>query len=89
MTQAALEEVIPCPCQPAPGDLPVVLMTARVKDDAVNPPLLTMTVDYETGAWRSQALAEHILEWVLDYSLRRSEWDHLTRGRALESPSRQ
>ena len=84
MTQAALEDAIPCPCQPDPRDLPVVLMTARIKDDAVDPPLLTMTVDYETGAWRSEALAEHILQWVLDYSLRRSERDHLTPGRALE-----
>ncbi len=84
MTQLAIEDAHPCPCRPKEDDLPVVLLTARVKDDSVDPALLTMTVDYETGSWRAEALAEHVLDWVLDYSLRRSERGHLTAGRVPE-----
>jgi Cap4 SAVED domain len=84
MTEATVVAAVPCPCRPDPQDLPVVLLNARVKDETVDPPLMAVTVDYEIGAWRAQALASHILEWVLDYSLRRSEHAHLNRGRAIE-----
>lgn len=84
MAGAAIPAATLCPCRPDPNDLPVVLLTARVADDSTDPPLLAATVDYEVGAWRAQALANHILEWVLDYSLRRSERQHLSPGRAME-----
>jgi hypothetical protein len=45
-------------------------------------------VDYELGAWRAEALARHILEWVLDYALRRAEREHLSPGRVLEITKR-
>lgn len=88
MGGAAIPTAIPCPCRPDPRDLPVVLLTARVADDSVDPPFLAATVDYEIGVWRAQALASHILEWVLDYSLRRSERQHLNPGRAMEITKR-
>jgi hypothetical protein len=88
MTQDAVSVVVPCPCRPDPGDLPFVLLTAGIDDDSLNPPLLAATVNYETGTWRAQALAFHILEWVLDYSLRRSEREHLSPGRILEITKR-
>jgi hypothetical protein len=88
VAQAAVAGVIPCPCRPDPKDLPFVLLTARVEDDSLNPPLLVATVDYETGTWRAQTLASHILDWVLDYSLRRSEREHLPPGRVLEITKR-
>jgi hypothetical protein len=59
-------------------------LNPRVDDGSIDPPLLVTTVDYEIGLWRAEALASHILDWVLDYSLRRSERDHLSAGRALE-----
>lgn len=73
-----------CPCRPDPGDLPEVLLRPRVDDASIDPPLLVATADYEIGVWRSKALANHIVEWVLDYSLRHSEREHLSPGRALE-----
>jgi hypothetical protein len=42
-------------------------------------------VDYEGGQWRSEALARHILDWVLDFALLRRERDALTSGRAAEA----
>lgn len=45
-------------------------------------------MDFERGAWRAEALARHILEWVLDYSLRRHERGHLSPGRVIEITKR-
>lgn len=78
----------PCSCRPDPADLPVALLTASVLDDTLDPPLLGVTVDYERGLWRADALARHIIEWVLDYALRHSERAHLTPGRAVEITKR-
>jgi Cap4 SAVED domain len=88
MDSSAFPVPTPCSCRPNPEDLPVVLLTARVDDDSIDPPLLAATVDYEIGVWRAGALANHIFEWVLDYALRRSEREHLSAGRALEITKR-
>jgi hypothetical protein len=85
---SALPAPDPCSCRPNPRDLPEVLLNPRVDDDAIDPPLLVATVDYEIGVWRAKALADHIFEWVLDYSLRRSEREYLSPGRALEITKR-
>lgn len=45
-------------------------------------------MDFERGAWRAEALARHIVEWVLDYSLRRHERGHLSPGRVIEITKR-
>jgi hypothetical protein len=74
----------PCACTPSPGDLPVALLTATVEDTATRPPLLAVTVDYEAQTWRADALASHLLDWVLDYALRPQERRAFTSGRALE-----
>ena len=73
-----------CTCQPDPDDLPVALLTARVDDPSIEPTLATLTVDYELQHWRADALARHILDWVLDFSLRREERAHLPPGRVVE-----
>src|SRR4051794_39110709 len=84
MATAASPLPLPCPCRPTETELPVALLTARFDGDSTSSALLTATVDYEVGAWRAEALASHILDWVLDYALRRSERTHLPAGRAME-----
>lgn len=74
-------DVNPCTCGPAPEDLPVALLSATVDDAALDPALLTVTVDYEAQVWRASALARHVVEWVLDFALRRSERENLSAGR--------
>jgi len=51
-----------CPCRPDPAELPVTLLSASVEDVSIEPTLMALTVDYETGRWRAEALARHILE---------------------------
>jgi hypothetical protein len=77
-----------CQCRPDPADLPVQLLSATVNDPTISPSLLALTVDYEARAWRSEALARHLLEWVLDFALRREERAHLKAGRAIEAARR-
>jgi hypothetical protein len=77
-----------CECQPDPADLPVVLLTATVEKPLLKPPTIALTVDYEGGKWRADALARHVLEWVLDFALLRSERDAFSPGRALEVTKR-
>lgn len=35
--------------------------------------------------WRAEALAKHLIDWVLDFALRRDEREHLSPGRAVEA----
>lgn len=72
-----------CPCRPKADELPVALLNASVHYPQFEPSLLTVTVDYELGLWRSKALATHVLEWVLDFALRRDERSGLAAGRAM------
>lgn len=64
------------------------MLTARLGDNSTSPALLAATVDYELGSWRAEAFANHILEWVLDYALRRGEREHLSPGRVVEITKR-
>lgn len=66
----------------------MALLTARFAFDLDSPALLAATVDYELGSWRVEAFANHILEWVLDYALRRGEREHLSPGRVVEITKR-
>lgn len=77
-----------CACQPDPAELPVALLSATVEDASLSPALLALTVDYEAGQWRADALARHLLDWVLDFALRRDERGPLPHGRALEMARR-
>lgn len=77
-----------CQCRPDPADLPVALLSATIDDPSGHPSLLALTVDYEARAWRAEALARHLLEWVLDFALRRDEREHLPAGRAVEAVRR-
>jgi len=73
-----------CHCHPDPADLPVALLSATVDDATVDPALMALTVDYEARHWRAEALARHLLDWVLDYALRHDERTELSAGRAIE-----
>ena len=73
-----------CACRPADSDLPVALLTATVDQPSLSPPLLALTVGYEARVWRADALARHLVEWTLDFAMRREERQHLTAGRAME-----
>jgi hypothetical protein len=84
---SAAELPFECPCRPDPANLPVALLSATIDDPAAHPSLLTLTVDYEARAWRAEALAGHLLEWVLDFALRRDERP-LSAGRAMEAMRR-
>jgi hypothetical protein len=84
VTSATSAATAACSCAPDPSTLPVVLLTATIQDDSIDPALLTATVDYELGSWRTDALARHIVDWVADYALRHSEREHLSAGRLAE-----
>lgn len=73
-----------CSCAPDPGELPCALLTATVDDPQVDPALLALTVSYERGKWRARDLARHIVEWVPDFALRRSEREGVPAGRMME-----
>jgi hypothetical protein len=54
-------------------DIPVALLAEFISDSALDPPLHALTVDYERGSWRADALAEHLVDWTIDYALRPKE----------------
>lgn len=63
-----------CDCAARPGEeIPFALLSAFVDDPTTTPPLHALTVDYEGGSWRAEALARHLVEWVADFALRKSE----------------
>lgn len=84
-TSTAVELPFGCPCRPDPAKLPVALLSATVEEPPDHPSLLALTVDYELRVWRAQALARHLLEWVLDFALRRDEKGYISHGRAVET----
>jgi Cap4 SAVED domain len=66
----------------------VALLSATINDPTVTPALLALTVGYELRSWRAEALARHLLEWVLDFALRRDERSSLPAGRVMEAARR-
>lgn len=77
-----------CPCAPDPADLPVALLDVAVENQAIDPPFSSMSVGYERRVWRADALARHIVDWVLDFALRPGESGPLARGRAMDTMRR-
>jgi hypothetical protein len=73
-----------CACIPAPGDLPTGLLSVTIEDGSIDPTLSVVTVGYEQCEWRAEALARHIMDWVLDFALRPAERRPLSPGRAME-----
>lgn len=77
-----------CSCAPDPADLPVTLLDVAVDIDAIDPPLTAFSAGFEQRAWRADALARHIMDWVLDFALRPGESGPLARGRAMDTMRR-
>lgn len=73
-----------CRCHPEPEDLPEPLLTAHLDDQGISPPLTTLGVGYELKIWRADALAGHVLDWVLDFAMRPEERRPLSPGRARQ-----
>lgn len=76
-------------CGCCPTDLPASLLEIHVALEspvhaAPTIPTTTVGVGYELRAWRAEALARHITDWVPDFALRDSERNSLTTGRVME-----
>lgn len=65
---------------PAP---PSSFLVPIIHDLSSDPPLATLCAGYESGAWRGEALAEHVMEWLPEFSLSKDELDNLTPGTAV------
>ena len=77
-----------CRCIPQPGELPTGLLSVTIEDNAIDPRLAVVTAGYEQKEWRAEALARHIMDWVLDFALRPAERQPLSPGRAMETMRR-
>jgi hypothetical protein len=88
MATAAASAPQGCSCRADPAELPVALLSATVDDPTASPSLLALTVDYEARTWRAEALARHLLDWVLDFALRRDERSNLPAGRVMDAVRR-
>jgi hypothetical protein len=55
-------------------------LEVRFRDVAIDPTLRGLCVGYEGGAWREEAFAKHVIEWLpefaLDFSERKAIGDH-------------
>lgn len=84
MTAAPLARRSGCGCRADPDDLPVALLDVCFNDNTCDPTVMALSVGYEARAWRAEALARHIVDWVLDFALRPEERDRLSAGRVME-----
>lgn len=73
-----------CRCRPDADELPEPLLSPHVDDRRISPSLTALGVGYELKVWRAEALAGHILDWVLDFALRPEERRPLSTGRARQ-----
>lgn len=83
MTAAPLARPSGCGCRADPGELPVALLDVCFDDADADPAVMALSVGYEARAWRADALARHVVEWVLDFALRPEERDRLPAGRVI------
>lgn len=84
--RAAFPPPSECTCVADRDELPAALLDLTVDQPGLDPPLSVATVGYEQRAWRAQALARHITDWVLDFALQPTEPLH--RGNALDAARR-
>ena len=73
-----------CRCGPDVDALPAALLDVCFEDETCAPTVASLSVGYEARAWRADALARHLIDWVLDFALRPDERERLTAGRAAE-----
>ena len=65
---------------PAP---PAPFLTAIIHDLVANPPIAALCAGYEAGEWRGKALAEHVMEWLPEFSLSADELKTFAPGTAV------
>ena len=62
---------------------PASFLIPVIHDLAANPPIVALCAGYEAGTWRGQALAEHVMEWLPEFSLSADELKTFTPGTAV------
>lgn len=62
---------------------PSPLLTIRVSEVDLNPPLTAACPGYEAGRWRASELARHCLEWLPEFALKSSEWEAIGHADAV------
>jgi len=62
---------------------PVTFLEKIFEDITSIPPQITLCAGYESGNWRCDAFAEHLLEWLPEFALSLEELNSLSPGNAL------
>jgi len=63
---------------------PDPFLTVRVHDLAHAPSITGLCTGYEQGSWRAVALADHIMEWLPEFSLTAAECEELGHHNAIK-----
>lgn len=63
---------------------PVAFLEKVLEDMASNPPQITLCAGFEAGKWRCDAFAEHLMEWLPEFSLTIDELKSLSPGNAVK-----
>lgn len=59
------------------------MLEVRVSKLDLDPALTAVCAGFEQGDWRSKQLAEHMVEWILDFVLTHAEKNELDTGNAV------
>jgi len=62
---------------------PEPFLEIRIKDVSITPHLYNFCAGYEMGEWRSEQLAEHVMEWLPEFALKYSEWKNIGSSNAV------
>lgn len=63
---------------------PAPLLAVRVRDFELAPSLLALCAGFEGGEWRSEQLARHLFDWLLDFAFTQSELELMNHANAAE-----
>jgi hypothetical protein len=62
---------------------PAPFLTPIIHDLSTNPPIAALCAGYESGEWRGKAFADHVMEWLPEFSLSAEELRLFTPGTAV------
>lgn len=65
-------------------NIPAPFLTVRIHDTGILPTLCGLCTGYERGEWRAKQLADHLVEWLPEFSLTVSELTKIDSGNAVE-----
>lgn len=63
---------------------PKPFLSVRIHDVGILPTLCGLCAGYEGGEWRDKQLADHLVEWLPEFSLTASELKTINSGNAVE-----